>query len=180
VTVRIITGRFQPFHNGHLTYAIEAADGADLLVVGLTRAFDHPPQVDGIPDHRLSNADNPLSLAERAAVALSAVRAEPRIQCDAVVGLVPIEQPEWLRTFVPLTWEVVLTLHEEWNVRKLNILEAAGYQVRIACKGIDKDVHARDIRQLLKAGDARWRDHVPAGAAGAIDRLGLASRFLSV
>ena len=80
---RLIAGRFQPFHNGHLKYAIEASAGADLLVVGLTNVLrEQRVAIAGVPEHRLRDDSNPLTDAERALVALEALRADSRLTCE--------------------------------------------------------------------------------------------------
>jgi cytidyltransferase-like protein len=175
---RLITGRFQPFHNGHLEYAVEASAGADLLVVGLTNVLrEQSVVIADVPAHRLRDDSNPLSDAERALVALEALRADSRLTCEVAATLVPIEQPHLVPSCVPSSWEVALTLHEPWNERKKAIFEELGYRVVVVCADSSKDFQGSEIRRLIRNDDDAWRALVPVGVARAMDNLGITARL---
>ena len=59
-----IHGRFQPFHNEHLEYALAALDRCTFLWVGLSEPFPTETTVEG-PEHRRAVTANPLTYHER-------------------------------------------------------------------------------------------------------------------
>ena len=73
-----VHGRFQPFHNGHLDYVLEAFERADFLWIGLTKIFQPGPNAVEATG-REQAASNPLTFRERselvdAAIASAGVR----------------------------------------------------------------------------------------------------------
>lgn len=179
MNIHVIHGRFQPFHLGHLDYAIEAAAGADLLVVGITAIRRDPKSTAArVSPHRVEDASNPLRFAERAFVVSEAMAAEPCIACPAVIVPFPIDdEPSLLPTIVPLDWCIVTTLHEQWNSYKVEVLEKLGYTVKIVSEDAPKVLSGSEIRSLIAAGEERWREMVPQAVADALDALGVPARL---
>lgn len=181
MNIHVMHGRFQPFHIGHLSYAVEAANGCDLLVVGLTAlARNRKTTAAQVAPHRVTDASNPLRFAERAYVAQAAIAAEERIICPAVTVPFPVDdEPDLLTSIVPLDWPVVTTLHEDWNYHKVEVLRRLGYDVKVVCEDEPKIYRGSEIRRLLVTGDDAWRAMVPGAAAVALDNLGLPERLRS-
>ena len=177
--IHVMHGRFQPFHLGHLDYAVEAAAGADLLVVGLTALRRDATSVAArVAPHRIEDASNPLRFAERAFVVCAALRAERCVTCPILTVPFPIDDdPSLLPTIVPLDWCVVTTLHEPWNHHKLAVLKELGYTVKVVSQDASKVYSGSEIRSLIAAGDERWREMVPPAVAEALDALQLPHRL---
>src|SRR4051794_21753162 len=104
--IHVMHGRFQPFHLGHLSYAVEAAADCDLLVVGLTAlARKRDTAAAQVAPHRVDDASNPLDFAERAYVVRAALVAEERVACPVVTVPFPIDDdPQLLPGIVPVDW----------------------------------------------------------------------------
>lgn len=177
--LHVINGRFQPFHLGHLEYAVAAAADCDVLVVGLTRVpgLEIPEEGVTAAPHRLSDDHNPLTFGERALIVQATLETEPEIRCDVVIVPFPIEKPHVLRSFVPPNWHIVTTLHEPWNREKIRILSELGYNVSVVCEGSEKLARGQDIRGLMRAGDESWRAGVPAMTARMLDTLDVPRRM---
>jgi len=177
--IHVMHGRFQPFHLGHMSYAVEAAAGCDLLVVGLTAVVrDRDSSAAALAPHRTRPESNPLRFAERAYVVHAALAEEERVACPFVTVPFPIDgDSDRLPEIVPLEWCVVTTLHEEWNHHKVNVLRDLGYDVRIVCRDDPKRYRGEEIRRLMAAGDDAWRAMVPAAVAAALDRFGVPERL---
>jgi nicotinamide-nucleotide adenylyltransferase len=182
MNIHVMHGRFQPFHLGHLDYAVEAAAGAELLVVGLTALRrDTTTDAARVAPHRVEDANNPLRFAERAFVVSAALRAEPRIVCPTVTVPFPVDdEPSLLPAIVPLDWCMVTTLHEPWNQHKVGVLEQLGYIVKIVSGDEPKLFSGSEIRALIAAGDEDWREMVPPAVASALDALGVPARLRGV
>jgi hypothetical protein len=82
-----------------------------------------------------------------------------------------------LTQFVPRTWTVVTTLHEEWNHEKVRVLTRLGYVVRVVCDGETKLARGSDIRAMLRAGNEQWREFVPQTTASILDKLSVPERL---
>jgi nicotinamide-nucleotide adenylyltransferase len=183
MNVHVMHGRFQPFHNGHLAYAIEAADGCDLLVVGLTRVGALQDSSPEIPDlaapHRFDPSSNPMTFAERALVIEATLSVAEAIRCPVIFVPFPIERPELIPLFIPKEWLIVTTLHEAWNEKKVEILTDLGYEISIVCESEEKVIRGQDIRKAMRRSDLLWRKLVPTEAAAMLDQIGIPERLAS-
>jgi nicotinamide-nucleotide adenylyltransferase len=171
-----VHGRFQPFHNGHLEYVLAAKGECEFLWIGITM-FDTTPHglsPLGLPREHPQN--NPLTYFERISVIAEALK-ETGASRDSF-GFIPfpIETPENLSLFLPTDIACFTTVCEPWNEKKIEVLTAAGYPVRVLWKK-DKTVSGSNIRDRIMAGDPTWRELVPASTARAVDRLNIAERL---
>ncbi len=130
-----------------------------------------------VAPHRGEEGSNPLSFAERAVVIDAAISKCEEINCRTVFVPFPIEQPSLIPAFVPTEWQIVTTLHEEWNQEKVRILRELGYTVSIVCDDEEKWIRGQDIREAMRSGSDRWRDLVPPAVAAMLDQLGVPSRL---
>ncbi len=175
-----IHGRFQPFHLGHLEYALAASERCSFLYVGLTQPeIRHLRSGETQPQHRYREADNPMAFWERAAVVDAALR-ESGLRPDRFrIVPFPIETAELLAEYVPLTAVAFTTVYEDWNREKIHLLRAQGFSVEVLWERDVKTFSGGEVRRRLRAGDDSWRDLVPPAAAAAIDELGVPDRMRS-
>src|SRR5262249_61331212 len=69
-----IHGRFQPFHLGHFSYMLQAADKAEVVVIGITNPFVlGRPVVEPTDVLRHLPSNNPFTYFERAEIITSAI-----------------------------------------------------------------------------------------------------------
>lgn len=162
-----VHGRFQPFHNGHLDYVLEAFGRADFLWIGLTQIFQPGPvAMDGTG--REQAASNPLTFRERSELVEAALGASGIGPERFRVTPFPIETPERLREFVPAGSVCFTTLVNDWNDEKVRRLNANGFPTEIL--GLSRPDNMRvtsgtEIRRLLRANDPTWARFVPLAVA---------------
>ena len=169
-----VHGRFQPFHNGHLDYVLEAFCRADFLYVGLTQIFR--PRSDCIDGAGRETAEsNPLSYLERhdlidAALVAAGIRRD-RFQITPF----PIETPERLPEFIPSGSVCFTTLVNDWNDEKVRRLNDCGFPIEILQLSVPDNMRVTsgtEIRRLIRARDPSWARFVPPVVAEIIlDRL---------
>ena len=181
VKVGSVHGRFQPFHNGHLDYVLEAFDRAEFLWVGLTQVFQ-PRSGSSHEGSRELATSNPLTFRERsdlveAALITSGIRPQ-RFR----VTPFPIETPERLHEFVPAGCMCFTKLVNEWNDEKVRRLNQHGFPTTILSLSVPDNMRVTsgtEIRRLIRASDPSWARFVPTAVAEAIEN-GLRPRFGTV
>ena len=162
-----VHGRFQPFHNGHLDYVIEAFDRADFLWVGLTQIFR--PRSDPLNEAgREMATSNPLTFRDRCdlvdATLVGAGLARKRFRITPF----PIETPVRLQEFIPSGCVRFTTLVNEWNSEKVKRLNDNGFPTEILGLSVPDNMRVTsgtEIRRLIRAGDSSWARFVPSAVA---------------
>lgn len=162
-----VIGRFQPFHNDHLTLVQEAFEFHGRVIVAVTNA-DPSWQVSvREAPHRHLATSNPFTFWQR-----------HELICAALDGVVP---PDSLR-IVPFAihdaslWrfylrdDAVCWLRNRgpWEARKASDL-ATRYEVH-QIPGCRPEVTGTRIRQLLAEGNPEWRTMVPPGVAVLVEQ----------
>lgn len=178
VKVGSVHGRFQPFHNGHLDYVLEAFERAEFLWVGLTQVFQ-PEQNASHERSRELAASNPLTFRERSDLVEAALVDNGILRERFQLTPFPIETPERLHEFVPAGCMCFTTLVDEWNAEKVKRLNQHGYPTTILSVSVLDNMRVTsgtEIRRLLRASDPSWARFVPAAVAQAIEK-GLSPRF---
>ena len=169
-------GRFQPFHNGHLDYVLQAFERSDFISVGLTQIFK--PRLSEEDTGRNTAAANPLSFLERSQLVGSALL-EAGIANDRYdIVPFPIETPRRLREFVSLDTVCFTTELNPWNSEKIRLLTREGFAVeRLKVSEIDnvRVASGTTIRGLIRRGDDIWKNFVPLSVFGLISTKYLAA-----
>lgn len=170
-----IHGRFQPFHNEHLEYALTALDHCSFLWIGLTEPFPDSPTLEG-PAHRLGTTANPLTYHERQFMITRTLVAEGVSPEHFTFTPFPIRSPELLPHYLDPEITCFTTINDDWNQKKVDALNTAGYPVEILWER-KKKMESSTIRSLLLENDDRWRDLVPSSVASFLDEIDLPSRL---
>ncbi|MBN2142482.1 nicotinamide-nucleotide adenylyltransferase [Candidatus Woesearchaeota archaeon] len=163
----IYIGRFQPFHNGHLSVvrAMDSAPDLDELVIGIGTS-----QVGHI-------AYNPFTAEERKMmIDASLTKAEDPVKPYSVVYIPDInDYPRWVGHVESLTprFEVVYS----GNTIVKELFEEKGYEVRPIEMKID--ISATRVREMMIRGED-WKRFVPEGACQVIDGLGGEQRLRGI
>jgi nicotinamide mononucleotide adenylyltransferase len=179
VTEGSVHGRFQPLHNEHLEYLLAAKQRSDYLWIGITKyditGFDSNPL--GRPRERPEN--NPLTFFERITIISGAL-------VDAGVdrrtfGFVPfpIETPNRLTSFMPLSIPCLTTVCETWNKEKIEVLKAVGYEVIVLYEKT-KGVSGSEIRKDIASGGVAWKESVPKATQEGVERFKLRERLIKL
>lgn len=177
--VASIHGRFQPFHLGHLEYALEAFKRYEHIYVGITQFRQRRlVQVEpGLAVHRAVPESNPLSYFERAVLIDSVLRNEG-IEADRFeIVPFPIEDPTELPEFIGTGIPALTTTYDDWNLRKIELLRSVGYEVVNLWTRDRKQYVGSEVRDKLVAGDESWRSLVPGAVANLLDEWRIADRL---
>jgi cytidyltransferase-like protein len=169
-----IHGRFQPFHNGHLAYAMAALNKVETIYVGLTRVLSEPGIGADVAPHRLESSSNPLSYFQRVEVVRAALMSEGIAHDRFQIGPFPIEDPSRLNEFWPLDLPCYTTVVDDWNRLKIRELQRIGYVVEILDNIIPDNAFVEtgtSIRQMIRNSDASWQKFVPTGTIDLIERF---------
>lgn len=171
-------GRFQPLHNEHMKYLLAAKERCDVLWVGITMP-DGAIHSRPLGRERERPTANPLTFYERSEIIRTAMidsGVSPQgIRCIPF----PIEEPERLSSYLPLTIPCLTTINDSWNEEKIRLLETIGYQVIVLYKQ-EKSIFGYDIRRRILDGDNDWKKLVPAATQQAVERLDVRARLLSL
>ncbi len=175
-----VHGRFQPLHFEHLEYLAAALQRVRFLHVGITQ-FDTASllHVDGAGEHRADPRSNPFTYFERAELASLALCGLGTSPERFRVGPFPIERPNDLADFLPLTVPVLTTRVDEWNDSKIAILTSIGYHVEVLYEREPKGVSGAQIRELMATGNPEWESLVPESTVAFLRSLNLSERLNS-
>lgn len=169
-------GRFQPLHNGHMEYLLEAKRRCSFLWVGITAV--EPQQFEkAAQTAREKPENNPLTYFERTSIISEALVETGLSRADFGFVPFPIEFPERLPNFMPKTVPCLTTICEEWNRKKITLLQNLGYEVVVLYERPRKEITGQQIREdIMRHGDW-WRSHVPNATIRAAETLDVASRL---
>jgi len=168
-----VHGRFQPFHLGHEEYVAAAAAQCGFLWVGITQPEVTRLQSDASqPAHRYHPEDNPLTYWERVRIVEAAVASLIPPDRFQVVPF-PIERPEVLQNYIPITAVAYTTVYDDWNRRKIEVLASHGYRVEVLWEREAKEIAGNEVRTRIRAGDETWRDLVPLAVTTQVPALAI-------
>ncbi|MDP2121069.1 MAG: adenylyltransferase/cytidyltransferase family protein [Hoeflea sp.] len=176
--VSSIHGRFQPFHRGHLEYALAALDRSDRIIIGITQHNNESLRWSAldVAKHRSEPEANPFSYVERIEIIEAALTSEGIDKSRFSFIPFPIETPNELSQYLHRDVIVYTTVYDEWNESKINLLRREGYNVEILWKRSSKDFEGKQVRRLITEGRPEWRSMVPEGAIPIIEKLWLSKQ----
>lgn len=164
VALGMVHGRFQPFHNGHLEYALEAAAHCRELLVGITNPeSERVPAEPASPHRHLADA-NPYSFAERSAMIRAALAAAGVDLHSVAIVRFPIHDPGLWNRYVPAGTIHFIRIFSAWEAEKAARLRAAGYGVVELPAPAAKEVSGSEVRRRMADG-GDWRELVPPAVA---------------
>jgi nicotinamide mononucleotide adenylyltransferase len=162
-----VHGRFQPFHNGHLDYVLQAFDRADFIWVGLTQVY-RPKSAPSSKASREGATSNPLTFRDRWDL-VDAALASAGVDRDRFrITPFPIETPERLQEFIPPHCLCFTTRVNEWNDVKVDRLNTNGFPTEILSLSVPdymRVTSGTEIRRLIRASDPSWARFVPPPVA---------------
>lgn len=172
-----VHGRFQPLHNAHLDYILEAKKHCDFLWVGITKYDTASEHLNPLGRHRERPEANPLTYFERLNIIRAALIESGIPPAEFAFVPFPIEMPAALPLFLPRNITCFTTICEDWNREKIRVLEAAGYTVEVLWERIPKAFSGADIRESIAKGTDDWKRLVPPATVKAVDNLALRARL---
>ena len=171
-----IHGRFQVFHNDHLTYLLQALQHYNRLIIGITSVTGLRGR--NLDSHRHQPAHNPFTYFERTEMIHAAIEAHPEINPARIsFSPFPIDHPELLPEFIPHTTICYTTIQEPWNAKKVELLKSLGYQVSILPTNSPKALSSTRVRELIRQYDDSWKDLVPEAIASHLEANDMLERI---
>lgn len=168
----MVHGRFQPFHNEHLQYVLEAAARCSSLVVGITNPEASQVAHEPSEPERSAPGANPFPFHLRAQMIRDAL-ADAGLDLRAVL-IVPFplhHHPERWADYVPPGVVHYLRVFSAWGDEKVRRLQAAGHEVVDLADGRAKGISASEVRRRLREG-GDWSSLVPPAVADLLTRSG--------
>ena len=159
-----IHGRFQPFHGGHLEYALQAKERCRRLIVGITNPDPTWVRREASSEHRHADESNPFTYIERALMVEGSLLDEGLEARDFVVVPFPIQAPELCRFYVPEGTLHLVRVYSGWEEEKVRRLRAQGFAVEVLNSGREKVISGSEVRRLIGAG-LPWEGLVPKASA---------------
>lgn len=126
----VIHGRFQPLHLGHMEYLMEGKRRCDFLFIGISIP-DPRYGPDHSDVHRAQEVSNPFTYFERLMMIRKAILAAG-VKCEEFeVVPFPVDQPEYLKYYVPFDGVFFVTIYDNWGRKKAEMFKAMGLDVEI-------------------------------------------------
>jgi nicotinamide-nucleotide adenylyltransferase len=172
----MIHGRFQPFHRGHLQYALQALARCDHLIIGITNPDPSTMVAEAADPERHQPAANVFTFFERQRMiraALSEAGVEPA-RCSLVPF--PIHHPERWQFYCPAGTVQFVRLFSAWGREKVRRLQERGWPVEVLDAGATKQVSGSEVRQKLRHGQG-WQELVPPAVAQVLAEIGATERL---
>ena len=177
--IGIIHGRFQPFHNSHMNYALKAKKKCDLLIVGITNPDPNLTKYDKVDPRRSDESSNPFTYFERHFMIREALSEAGIKRKEFEIVPFPINKPELLKYYVPIKNSTFfMTIYDNWGLKKKKVLESIGARVEVLREGNleDKGICSTGIRNKILSGE-KWDNLVPKAVYRIIKEWDLESRI---
>lgn len=166
----MIHGRFQPFHAGHLEYALAALARCSHLIVGITNPDPSTSVPEPTDPQRHRPEANPFSFFERQWMVRAALAEAGVAPTRCSVVPFPIHHPGRWRSYCPPETVQYVRLFSDWGSEKLQRFQAAGWRVEVLDAGAAKRVSGSQVRRKLRTGQ-NWKACVPPAVAGVLEAI---------
>lgn len=172
----MVHGRFQPFHTGHLHYALEALRRSDHLIVGITNPDPAETQVEAADTQRHTPEANPFTFFERQWM-IRAALVDAGVELSRVSTVpFPIHTPERWAYYFPKETVQFIRVFSEWGREKVARFRAAGWQVEVLDPGASKQESGSTVRRCLSQGRG-WEHLVPRSVGTVLKQIGAPERL---
>ena len=160
IELGFIHGRFQLFHNDHLQYALLAKERCKKLIVGITSPENASLIREEVDPHRSEAASNPFTYYERYNMVKLALLEAGVKREDFEIVPYPIERPEILYNYVPLSATSFFTIYDKWGYEKLHRLSELGYGTVVLFDDREKTMCSTELLEKIVA-EQDWKQMVP-------------------
>ncbi|GAC1358304.1 MAG: nicotinamide-nucleotide adenylyltransferase [Herpetosiphon sp.] len=147
-----VHGRFQPFHNEHLAYILQATEHTHRLIVGITNADPHTIHAEETSAHRHLASANPFSYWERMQMIEQTLTGRHWHGLELSFIPFPIHDLSILPTYLPPGVIHFVRVFSSWEQEKVRRLTEAGCTVTVLPTPEGKTLSASDIRSRIRRG----------------------------
>lgn len=175
-----VHGRFQPLHNGHLRYILKAKDYCDFLWIGITQYNIYNLLKSPQDPHRHESFHNPFTFFERIEMITQALLDNGLSLYKFDIIPFPIDKPNLLPDFLPITVTIFTTIYDEWNKYKIEVLKKQGYKVEILWEESVKTVDGINIRNQILNDNEIWKRNVPQATIDVVEKYHIRDRLISL
>ena len=161
IKLGFIHGRFPLFHNDHLKYALLAKERCKKLIVGITSPENANLLREEVDPHRSNASANPFTYYERFNMVKLALLEAGVKREDFEIVPYPIERPEVLNNYIPLSATSFFTIYDDWGYEKLHRLGELGYGTIVLFDTREKAMCSTEIRQKI-VNEQDWKQMVPS------------------
>jgi len=151
VPLAAVTGRFQPFHAGHLELVRIALGEAERVIIGITNPDPGSWREHVDSAHRHRPESNPFTFYERMSMINSAL-AEDGVDGRCEIVAFPLDRPDVWGHYIPLSAVQYVRAFSEWERSKADLLASGGYAVRLFDGDPAQEVRASSIRAAVREG----------------------------
>lgn len=161
-----VTGRFQPFHLGHLELVRIAAAHSDELIIGITNPDPASWREHADSTHRHRPESNPFTYWQRYRMIAASLRdlvgrEQLPIEGWSIVPF-PLDRREVWADYIPLQATQFVRAFTDWEHSKARELHDGGYRVQVVKGDPDAVLRASAIRSAWR--EAQSIDHLVPGA----------------
>ena len=161
--VGVIHGRFQAFHNGHLSYVLRGIENCEHIFIGITNydIYEEKPY-NAYDSVRTNKEANPFSFYHRFMMIKNSL-----IECGVSrsrfdIVPFPIEYPNKIEQYVPNDGLFFVSIFDEWDQKKLEIFQSKGFKTMVlpSVDSNENRISGTLVRYNIR-NDLPWRDLVP-------------------
>lgn len=174
-------GRFQPFHNGHMSMVKRMLDSHDEIVIGLSNPFrvqantNDPALKNALASEDTRNPlNNPWPYWQRVLMIRWSLEAEGydtgrvMIMPNLIASTLRVEETQF-----PKEETVIYTMPSgKHNKLILKNDQADGWDV-VVIDPKERTISGTLMREMIEAGNPDWETYVPIGTAKVIKKYGL-------
>jgi cytidyltransferase-like protein len=164
-----VHGRFQPFHRGHLEYALRAKERCRRLAIGITNPDPSWSRVEQTSPHRHEALSNPFTYLERALMVRDSLLSAGLVEREFVVVPFPIQEPGFIRHYAPPGAVHFVRAFSAWEREKVRRLRAHGFAAELLDPGRIKEISGTEVREALRS-RACWEHLLPEASAEVVRR----------
>lgn len=175
----MIHGRFQPFHNGHLIYALEAWKLSEKLIIGITNPDPSQTKENPHSPHRHLPQNNPFTFWERFEMIKNSLLEHDLERTDFEIIPFPINYPERWKYYLPPDAVHFIRFRNEWSQEKIDLFKRQQITLIVLKNQEGIDITGMEVRRRL-AQNQGWQELVPNGTGKVLEKLDATKRLRKI